>query len=358
MVWWMLAVAHAGYGDAVDGHPSPDDRLLHLYTNAARVDPEAHESAYNAGGCSFYDHFSEDEQTAKAPYLYHLGLNEVARQHSVDMNDRGYFAHDTLDGPTWDARIRPFYESGAISENIAVGYPTVFDAVFKGWMCSESGHRGAIMSSGLVDLGVGISGTYYTQDFGGGSGQAVPHIAMAAHQVNGEQLLIYADFYDAEGDEPSIIEVVLGPARHRLTLEWGDTSRGVYSAVLPMPPGCSPYAIEAIVGVETARFPEDGWYGVGDCAWEDPVAMWVSDADAAEGSGTAGTGGGSTGGGTGGAGTGGTSTGGDSTFDADTGDAGGGGGGGEKGGGCSTAPTALTGWLVLSVLGLTTRRRR
>lgn len=353
MVWWLLAVAHAGYGDAVNGHPSPDERLLHLYTNAARVDPEAFEADYNAGGCSYYSDFSEDEQTPKHPYLHHPGLNEVARIHSADMLERDYFSHDTLGGANWYDRISPYYEGGSLGENIAAGYATAFDAVFLGWMCSETGHRGAIMSGGYIDLGVGIADRYYTQDFGGGSGQAGRHVAMAAHTQTGKSLTFFASVYDPDGSPPSSVELVLGPARHAMALTWGVEDRGVYSLMLGQPPGCSPYAVEVTFGATSERFPEHGWYGVGDCAWDDPGAQWIAGEDSTGGGG--GTGGGGTGGDGGG------EPGTDPWADwesEDTGDARR--GADEKtkaAGGCSTAPGSV-GWLALLALAAPLQRRR
>jgi hypothetical protein len=44
------APARAGYGDVGDdGLPSAAERELHLWTNAARVDPAAFKADYNAG---------------------------------------------------------------------------------------------------------------------------------------------------------------------------------------------------------------------------------------------------------------------------------------------------------------------
>ncbi len=360
--WLVLVAANAGYGDAEGGSPSPDERLLHLFTNAVRVDPEAHEAAYNSGGCSFYSDFSADEQTPRVPYLYHAGLNEVARVHSDDMLDRDYFSHDTMDGPSWDERIRPYYPSGAISENIAVGYGSVWSAVMEGWMCSETGHRGAIMSGSLVDLGAGVADRYYTQDFGGGSGQGPHQIAMGAHEEDGGQISFYADFYDATALAPERVEVILGPVRHRMDLLWGETWRGVYTVRLPTSSDCSPYAFEATTGPVTERFPEDGWYGVGDCVWDDAGAQWIAGEGTSADGGTDGSGDGGTDGDTPTGGDGGDD--GTDPWDAPWGDPEQADGPNDEetrlspSGGCTTAPVGGASWLALWIVGFAAGRRR
>ena len=92
MLLLIPTLALAGYGDAVDGYPSWMERDIILWTNAARVDPEAFEEAYNVGGCSTSD-FSADELTPKAPVQWNLSLNQAARSHSTDMYDNNFFDH-------------------------------------------------------------------------------------------------------------------------------------------------------------------------------------------------------------------------------------------------------------------------
>ena len=50
MLW--ITTALAGYGDPQLGHPTPDERLVFLWTNAARVEPGAFTADYQSGGCS------------------------------------------------------------------------------------------------------------------------------------------------------------------------------------------------------------------------------------------------------------------------------------------------------------------
>ena len=46
----MLPMALAGYGDVDDeGFPNYEERGVHLWTNAVRVDPEAFDAEYQSG---------------------------------------------------------------------------------------------------------------------------------------------------------------------------------------------------------------------------------------------------------------------------------------------------------------------
>ena len=95
------------------------------------------------------------------------GLASVARAHSEDMRDRGFFDHVNLEG------LDPFDRAdragvAARAENIARGQVDAAD-VMNSWM-NSSGHRANILNCGLTRLGVGIAegsgGPWRTQLFG------------------------------------------------------------------------------------------------------------------------------------------------------------------------------------------------
>ncbi|MDK3256207.1 CAP domain-containing protein [Blastococcus capsensis] len=95
------------------------------------------------------------------------GLAAVARAHSTDMRDRGFFDHVNLDG------LDPFDRAdragvAARAENIARGQADAA-AVMTSWMNSP-GHRQNILDCSLTRLGVGIAagpgGPWWTQLFG------------------------------------------------------------------------------------------------------------------------------------------------------------------------------------------------
>ncbi|TFV65617.1 CAP domain-containing protein [Blastococcus sp. CT_GayMR20] len=95
------------------------------------------------------------------------GLAAVARAHSADMRDRGFFDHVNLDG------LDPFDRASAAgvnarAENIAYGQADAAE-VMTAWM-NSSGHRANILNCSLTSLGVGVvdgsGGPWWTQLFG------------------------------------------------------------------------------------------------------------------------------------------------------------------------------------------------
>lgn len=223
----VVAHAHAGnYGVPVDGFPSADERSLLLWTNAARVAPDAFASEYTSGGCST-DDFSEDELTPKAPLYVDLDLTEVARVHSTDMAENGCFQHESCDGTdTWE-RIAGYYTdtSSALGENIAEGYGTPRATVLTGWMCSDSGHRANIMSGDFNEMGPGVDGQYMTQDFAGGIlAEGSPPVRMAIL----EEGAYYADWGDTGA--PVGISIVRDGRSTPMGLDWGTGANGIYYA--------------------------------------------------------------------------------------------------------------------------------
>jgi uncharacterized protein YkwD len=94
------------------------------------------------------------------------GLAAVARAHSADMRDRGYFDHVNPEG------LSPFDRAqragiSARAENIAYGQQDPA-AVMDSWM-NSAGHRANILNCGLTRLGVGVAegagGPWWTQLF-------------------------------------------------------------------------------------------------------------------------------------------------------------------------------------------------
>jgi MYXO-CTERM domain-containing protein len=291
--------AVAGYADVDEaGYPSLLDRQLHLWTNAARVDPEAFEDDYQqsyAHPCSFYVEFSEDEQTPKAPVYYDRNLNEAARFHSQDMSDNDHFAHESSDGTSFGDRLARFYDTPFVGENIAWNYPNPYDTVFKGWMCSPDGHRGNIMSKDWTELGTSIVGAYATQDFGGGAADSAGAVAMAAHEPASatDDALFLADWQDAEA--PVYLQVIVDGEATPLELTWGTDLQGVFSVEVDVEAGdCHTYMFEwETASGTTGVFPETGSYTYGiDC--EDSLG-WVPNQSGGGGGGS-GSGGGSEGG--------------------------------------------------------------
>ena len=87
----------------------------------------------------------------------HLAL--AAQRHADDMVAQGYFDHVSLDGRTFDVRIRQAgYPGRPLAENIAWGggYLGTPRRIVSGWM-SSTGHRQNILNAALRDSGVGVS---------------------------------------------------------------------------------------------------------------------------------------------------------------------------------------------------------
>ncbi len=99
-------------------------------------------------------------------------LVKVARAHSRDMAEKGYFSHDGKDGRDPFERMRDAgYRYSWAAENIAAGQGSAA-SVMKSWM-NSSGHKANILNCKLTELGVGMwkdadstYGIYWTQDFG------------------------------------------------------------------------------------------------------------------------------------------------------------------------------------------------
>lgn len=252
-----------------DGYPSSAERELHLWTNAVRVDPEAFSAAYQEGGCSF-ESFSSSEQIPHDPLTLDMGLAEAARYHSADMEATGNFSHDSSDGTSFGERLSWFYKGGMVGENIAWNYGSPWNTVMLGWMCS-SGHRANIMTD-YLELGTGIVGEYYTQDFGGGEQDTRGAVAMGAHTP--QDASAEADFLADWLDDASPVElvVVVDQQETALSLRYGEETRGVYGATVALEAlDCHQYYFrwETADG-DTGTFPEQGSYTFGG-ACEDGI---------------------------------------------------------------------------------------
>lgn len=270
----LIAAALAGYGDAVDGRPNRVEREVHLWTNAVRITPASYAGSYGGDTHNCYAEFSEDQTVPHAPVAMHDGLGEIARLHSEDMDSYdkvdgapagSAMAHTSSDGTGFGDRVGPYYEGHALGENVAWGFKDPFTVVMA-WMCSE-GHRVNLMRPTYVELGVGQADTFWTQDFGGRK-LAARVLNMGVH-LEEDPLDHVTLAVDAWGARQPVLAVMDGVA-YGMRLAEGETGSGLYNAVLPFNPGCHYYWFTS--GQE--RFPEDGAYGFGDCAFDDPIAGW------------------------------------------------------------------------------------
>jgi hypothetical protein len=267
----ISTLALVGYGEVQSGRPTWSQRELQTYTNLVRVDPTAWDDAY---GCSSAG-FSTSERSAKAPLLYHDGLTEIAQLHSEDMAAHGFMDHDSWNGTSFSDRVWPYYPGSTIGENVAYGYQNNAATVWQGWMCS-AGHRANIMSAAFTDIGCGVQAAYYTQDFGGGAGQAHQSVAMGVHSP--EHPTGSVDFwatFDAEA--PRWFGVETDTDCIELERIAGTGTRGGWHAQAQAGGGCVPYRFrwetsDGAVGV----MPGSGAYQYGS-----GCALWVAQAPGA-----------------------------------------------------------------------------
>lgn len=102
-------------------------------------------------------------------------LDEAAHDHAVDMYERGYYSHDSPEGESCGDRIAKTgyfhvdktnavrWQTG-VAENIAMGQQTP-EQVVKDWMNSKE-HRDNILAPEMLELGVGVYGEHWVQNFG------------------------------------------------------------------------------------------------------------------------------------------------------------------------------------------------
>lgn len=106
------------------------------------------------------------------PLRWNERLAAVARAHSLDMLNQGYFAHEDPQGRSVAKRVEAAgMEWQAVGENIAIyGSVARAEAAFMNEPRFSKNHRSNILSSGYTDVGIGIvqgrdGRLYITQDF-------------------------------------------------------------------------------------------------------------------------------------------------------------------------------------------------
>jgi hypothetical protein len=273
-MWWLvIGTALAGYGDAVEGVPTHAERELHVWTNAIRAEPELFAEDYELAGCRFED-FEPEEQESHRPMAWSSSLNKAARFHSDDMARNSFVDHTGSDGVHFAERVARYYPSTAVGENVAGGYSSPYQVIASGWMCSP-GHRSNIMTSWWTEFGAGVSGAYYTQNFGGlGRPSRVLNMGvhLPAEPIGGDVTFLVDVSAEVKPDD---VVVVLNGVAHDMKTSIGRARLGVRMAKVPVETGCHVYWFEAVVEGQTHRFPEDGAYGYGLCAFDDEAAGWM-----------------------------------------------------------------------------------
>ena len=102
------------------------------------------------------------------PVIWNETLEKTAFLHSKDMQTRGYFAHYSKKGKSPADRLKAQgYRYRSFSENLfaAEGYVPTVQEVVAAWKNSPS-HCKNLMSTTVLEMGVGIYKAHYTQLFG------------------------------------------------------------------------------------------------------------------------------------------------------------------------------------------------
>jgi hypothetical protein len=109
---------------------------------------------------------AERTKAGCAPLTVDTRLTSAAQGHATDMAVNNYFSHTSLDGRTFDVRIRNAGYPSPGGENIAKGQ-TSPSAVVTAWM-NSTGHRANILNCSFKTIGVGFDarGNYWVQNFG------------------------------------------------------------------------------------------------------------------------------------------------------------------------------------------------
>ena len=228
---------------------------------------------------------------SRPPVYWNYDLNRSARQHSQEMADFNYFAHNSLDGGSAGARIQSYYSlSGTWGENIAAGNLDPI-ATMHQWLCDQAsagapccndgascdGHRRNIMSASFRALGSGYGNNtsstyrhYWTQDFGGTAALPTPPLVEGVHLLSTTQTRFIANFSAAAAAQS--VELVLAGQPMLMTVELGTTTRGTWLLVTPRGTACRPYYFVATdSGGLRWRYPATGQLqtiGEGTCALE------------------------------------------------------------------------------------------
>lgn len=142
--------------------PESDETLnLHFIMTEGTVDAEAEQEMLQLVNI-------EREKAGLSPVTFDRALRDVARAHSQDMFQRGYFSHYSLEGTSpFDRMNSANIQFVYAGENLALAPSTPL--AMQGLM-NSAGHRANILSPNFNKIGIGvidggIYGKMYSQEF-------------------------------------------------------------------------------------------------------------------------------------------------------------------------------------------------
>ncbi len=285
-------------GEAVNGFPNWQERVMHEWTNRARCDPAVEMTACGSscGDAACY--------TPQPPLPWEQTLNHSARFHSDELKAQNYFAHDSqctlvsnIDAlfpgsctgaascacvggtqscntvcTSWSGRVALF--GGSPSGEIIASYADP-DGAFYQWLFEPyspstcgynqgpptNGHRWNILkSSGAVGFGED-NGAPSVGDFGGG-GASAKLISGSHYPRSGSTVDAWTNWNDTAGPKTAYVDV--DGTCTAMTLTRGVATNGAYHAALTGLTGCHRYFFlftDSASNVVT--YPTTGSLGIG-----------------------------------------------------------------------------------------------
>ncbi len=217
---------------------------------------------------------------AVKPLYYNVNLSRAGRYHCDDMIVNNCFEHNDCDGGNIWERIKRYYTSSRMGENIAAGHGYV--AVTKnlinevGASPGTDGHRNNVFSADFNEVGIGyLEGgeyrNYLTQDFGAsGTYHAIPAaIHTPKSPANGSSVVFKAIYHNNTTNAAAKkAYLILNNTCYSLikTISTSETNwfSGEYKTEINIPSGCKNYSFQFIANDNSVyRYPDQGQLIVG-----------------------------------------------------------------------------------------------
>jgi hypothetical protein len=300
-----IGVARRAVGEPQNGFPSWAERVIHLWIDRGRADPQADLTANCNPGAIPEQHC----YTPQRPLVWSYELNRSARFHSANQTSCGQMTHPSpctlvadigtqytpgsCDGDkacacqggsctcqgactdTW-ARIGMFGGSGN-GECVAGGGPGDPLGEYYMWICESfnqdicdyvqgpptNGHRWNILMGTGPAVGAGCAGSFCTLDFGGPAAPA-NKIVVGVHYPESGTVAYRAHWYDPAG-APQMALVNVDGTCHAMTKERGvDPGNATYILDNQSASSCHHYFfVFKDAGGALVTYPDTGSFGVG-----------------------------------------------------------------------------------------------
>ena len=311
-----------------------------LWTNAVRSNPAIFEEVYPSRGCTLNDFLGSERDSADPLLINtELGVAADRHSEDMAARDFVSHTSSDGRSP-FDRMADVGYISGYRGENIAAGQYNAFDAVMSwacsdGHRRNLLNDNFFEIGAGAVENERSKYERYWTQKLGGrgnwemASSPAGQNIAMWAPAMPREdrpflsvgshtpalpeaEVRMLVSYWHPQDAPPEAIEVFVNGVPIPMTLAFGTNEHGTYEArvvvsesfsevpasnvgggggeidprtgllvstpvsTIKATTDCSIYHFRVLVRGEMQRFPENGSYGWGACAWDDSAAQWVA----------------------------------------------------------------------------------